>query len=177
MAYRDDITITSTHTITSAAKKYIQPYLHKVFTWTKQNTLTLNPDKTTCTLFTTDPAEYKSNLDLKINNTALPMAMHPKVLGLTLDSKLTYSTHIHNISVQAHNPLASSTSINIRQVMQKAALRTATGCTQTYNICMTNHSHFPYTSIYSSTPLNSKRKHNIHHIPYTKIQHTSTLQG
>ena len=36
MAYADDISITSTHTSTSAAKKYIQPYLHKVFTWTKQ---------------------------------------------------------------------------------------------------------------------------------------------
>ena len=30
MAYADDITITSTHTSSSAAKKYIQPYLHKV---------------------------------------------------------------------------------------------------------------------------------------------------
>ena len=30
MAYTDDITITSTHTSTNAAKKYIQPYLHKV---------------------------------------------------------------------------------------------------------------------------------------------------
>ena len=61
--------------------------------------------KTTWTLFTPDPAEYKSNLDLKINNTALRMATHPKVLGLTLDPKLTYITHIHNISVLAHRPL------------------------------------------------------------------------
>ena len=43
MAYADDITITSTHTSTSAAKKYIQPYLHKVFAWTKQINLKLNP--------------------------------------------------------------------------------------------------------------------------------------
>ena len=174
MAYADDITITSTHTSTSAAKKYIQPYQHKVFAWTKQNNLLLNPDKTTCTLFTPDPAEYTSNLDLTINNKALPMATHPKVLGLTLDPKLTYSTHIHNISVLAHKPLhiikaltvtgfgkqketlmatykavmrpaleyassvwssiASSTSINKLQVMQNAALRTATGCTQDTNI-------------------------------------------
>ena len=103
MAYAGDITITSTHTSTSAAKKYIQPYLHKFLTG--QNNLTLNTDKTTRTLFTPDLAEYTSNLDLKINNTVLPMASHPKVLGLTLDPKLTYSTHIHNISVQAHNPL------------------------------------------------------------------------
>ena len=40
MAYAYDITITFTHTSTSAAKKYI----HKVFAWTKQNNLTLNPD-------------------------------------------------------------------------------------------------------------------------------------
>ena len=72
MAYADDITITSTHTSTGPAKKYIQPYLHKVFAWTKQNNLLLNPDKTTCTLFTPDPAEYTSNLDLTINNKALP---------------------------------------------------------------------------------------------------------
>ena len=107
MAYADDITITSTHTSTSAANKYIQPYLHKVFSWTKQNNLLLNPDKTTCTQFTPDPAEYTSNLDITINNKALPMATHPKVLGLTLDPKLTYNTHIHNISVQAHKPLQS----------------------------------------------------------------------
>ena len=95
------------------------------------------------------------------------MATHPNVLCLTLDPKLTYSTHIHNILVQAHKPiqiinaliatgwgkhketlmatykavmrpaleyassilsaLASSTSINKLQVMQNAALRTATG--------------------------------------------------
>ena len=69
-------TITSTHTSTSAAKKYIQPYIHKVFVWTKQNNLLLNPDKTTCTLFTPNPAENTSNLDLTINNKALPMATH-----------------------------------------------------------------------------------------------------
>ena len=64
-----------------------------------QNNIILNTDKTTCPLFTPDPAEYTSNLDLKINNDALSMATHPKVLGLTLDPKLTYSTHIHSISV------------------------------------------------------------------------------
>ena len=41
----------------------------------------------------------------KIHNNTLPMATHPKVLGLTLDPKLTCSTHIHNISVHAHKPL------------------------------------------------------------------------
>ena len=58
----------------------------------KHNHLTLNPDKTTCTAFIPDPAEYKNNLDHKINNTALPMGTHQKVLGLTLHPNLSYST-------------------------------------------------------------------------------------
>ena len=109
MAYVDDITITSTHTRTSAAKKYMQPYIHKVFAWTKQNNVILNPGKTTCTLFTPHPAEYTSNLDRKIHNNALPMATHPKVLGLTLDPKLTYSnqspflkSYLHKVNAKSH---------------------------------------------------------------------------
>ena len=103
MAYADDITITSTHTIMSAAKKYLQPYLHTVFAWAKQNNLTLNPDKTTCTL-----------------------------------------------SLQTlHNTKA----------------------------IWTKPSYFSNMSTYTSTRHNTNRKHNIHHIPYTNIQHTSTLQG
>ena len=35
---------------------------------------------------------------------------------------------------------------------------------------MTKHSHSTYTSTYSSTPHNTNRKHNIHHIPYTNTQ-------
>ena len=103
MAYADDITITSTHTSMPAAKTYIQPYLHKFLP--EQNNPTLNPDKTTCTLFIPDPVEYTSNLDLKINYTGLSMATHPKDMGLTLDPKLTYCTHIHHISVHAYKPL------------------------------------------------------------------------
>ena len=79
------------------------------------------------------------------------MATHPNVLRLTLNPKLTYSTHIHNTSVHAHKPLQiikaltatawdkqtetlMATSINKRKVMYNAALKTATGCTQDTNI-------------------------------------------
>ena len=44
--------------------------LIKFFSWTKQNNLILNPDKTTCTLFT--PVEYTSNLDLKYTTKHYP---------------------------------------------------------------------------------------------------------
>ena len=84
------------HTHTQARVHPINTYNHtyiKFFTWTKQNNLTLNPDKTTCSLLTPDPAEYKSNLDLKINNTALAMATHQRfwALPLTINSHTTHT--------------------------------------------------------------------------------------
>ena len=85
----------------SAAKNYTQPHLHKVVAKTKQNTLTLNPDKTTCTLFTPDPAEYKSNLDPEINDTALLMATHQKGSGPYLRPK-THIHHTHSHSQYKH---------------------------------------------------------------------------
>ena len=101
MAYADDITITSTRT--SVAKKYIQPCLPKVFAWTKQ-AHTKSRQNYLHYVHARSCRIYKQS-GPKIQNNALPMATHQEVLGLTFDPKLTYSTHIHNISVQAHNPL------------------------------------------------------------------------
>ena len=77
------------------------------------------------------------------------------------------------------SPIASSTSkTNCKSCRtQHWELPQDAHKTQTYNICMTKHSHSPYTSTYSSMFHNTNRKHNIYHIPYTNTQHTSTLQG
>ena len=96
--------ISPLHLHTQARVQPSNTYIHTYikFVLDKYNNVTQSPDKTTCT---PDPAKYKSNLDLKINNTALLMATHSKVLGQKLDPKLTYSTYIHNISVHVHRPL------------------------------------------------------------------------
>ena len=140
------------HTQARVQQEILQPYLHKVFDSTKQNNLTLNPDKTTCTRCTPDPAEYKSNLYLKINNTALPMATHPNVLGLILDRKLTYSTHVHNISVEAHKPLQIMKALTAtRWGKQKETLMT------TYKAVMRSalkYASFIWSPLASSTKIN-----------------------
>ena len=102
MVYADDITITSTHTSTSAAEKYIQPYLHKVFAWTKQNNLLLNPDKSTCTLFTQDEQSGPNN---KQQSTTHGNA--PKGSGSYLRPK----THIQHTHPQ-HLSTSTQTSSN-----------------------------------------------------------------
>jgi hypothetical protein len=92
----------TSHTDYKVAKQKIQPYLHN---WTKLNNLKLNAGKTTSTLFTPDPAEYSKTLTLKIDNTILPTVKNPKILGLTLDPKLTYNKHVQNITTKAKNTL------------------------------------------------------------------------
>ena len=50
---------------------------------------------------TPDPAEYTSYLELTINNTAPPMARHPKVWGPTLDRN-SHTTHTFTTSQYTH---------------------------------------------------------------------------
>ena len=48
-----------------------------------------------------DTAEYSTQLGLQIDNTTLPMTTHPKILGLTLDLRLTYNRHIDLAATRA----------------------------------------------------------------------------
>ena len=96
-----------------------------------------------------------------VNNTVAKgfnqIAPHARTITVALNMSKAFDTlNIHTLirkllqtkipGTIIKSPLASSTSINKLQVMQNAALRTATGCTETYNICMTKHSYFPYPS-------------------------------
>ena len=103
--YADDITITSTQNDIIIAKANILSYLHEIHTWTQTNNLILNPDKTTCTLFTPDPVEYSTQLELQIDNITFPMNINPKILGLTLNPKLTSYKHIEITTTKARQTI------------------------------------------------------------------------
>ena len=92
--YADDITIYSSDKNYTIAQQRLQPYLEDVQTWTKANDLKLNASKTMTTLFTPDPAEYRDELSLQLDNTRLPTIRNPQILGLTFDPKLTFNEHI-----------------------------------------------------------------------------------
>ena len=118
MAYADNIIITYTHTSTSTAKKYIQPYLYtKKIAWTKHNNLTLNPDKVTCTLFTPCPAESYSNLDLTINNKAITHGNTPKGSGSYLRPK-TNMQHTHPQHLSTITQTSTNNKITHRNMME-----------------------------------------------------------
>ena len=155
----------------SAARKYIQPYLYKVFNETQHNNLIFNPDKTTCILLTPYPALYNR---YKVQGTTwgkqkeTVVATYKAVMRPTLE-------YVPSI----WSPMASLTNINKLQVMQNAVLRACTGCTHGTNIhiCMTKTTSFPYRNIYNYMHRKSDKKHNIHHIHYTDTLHRTLLNG
>ena len=55
-------------------------------------------NKTTIILFTPYPAEYSTILSLKLNNQTIPYNKTSKIIGITLDPKLTFLQHI-NITI------------------------------------------------------------------------------
>ena len=165
MAYTDDITITSTHTSTSAAKKYIQPYLHKVFCLDKPEQSHTKSRQNNLHSGHTRPCRIFEQSRPIIHNNALPMATHPKVQGFTLDPNLTYSTHIHTISVHAHKPLQIISIDN---------------CHMMYTNLQHLHNETLTLPIHVHIPVNvSQYKHKTQHpsLRHTNTQHTSTLQG
>ena len=65
----------------------------------------MNTDKIMATLFTPKPAEYSTTLSLKLNNQTLPTTKHSKILGITLDPKLTFSQHTNATITKAKQSL------------------------------------------------------------------------
>src|SRR6476661_4492219 len=76
--YADDMNPAASHYNYLKAQDTLQPYLEEIHSWTKENDLILNPDKSIATPFTPDPAEYNKTLNLRINNTLIPTVKTPK---------------------------------------------------------------------------------------------------
>ena len=72
---------------------YNHTYILKI--WTKHNHLTLNPDKPTCTVFTPDPVDYKSNLELKKKQHYTTHGNSPKGYWSYIRLK-THKPHTHS---------------------------------------------------------------------------------
>ena len=128
------------------------------------------------------------------------MATHLNGIGLTLDPKLTYSTHIHHISVHAqkslpiiktHHNRMGLTGGDIKgshetgsvicflhprpasklQVMQNPELRTATGCTQDTNIQHMHDEHSHFSYTSTLQLLTSQYKQKTQHTSHPLDKH------
>ena len=77
----------------------LQEGLLRIDNWCKRNKMMLNPDKTKSMVITTRQKHQLKPLilDLRLNDKKIEQVESHKVLGVTIDMKLTWEPHINNI--------------------------------------------------------------------------------
>ena len=103
--YADDITIYTSGPVVTDLINGLNIYLSQVLNYINNKKLTVSTAKSTVTLFTPDTHEHHLHPQVKLADQVLALEKKPIVLGLMLDSHLTFTQHCNNITVkvQQHN--------------------------------------------------------------------------
>ena len=97
--YADDITIYTSRPVVADLINGLNIYLSQVLKYIKKK-LTVSTAKSTVTLFTLDTHEHHLHPQVKFADQVLPLKKKPKVLGVTLDTHLTFTQHCNNIAAR-----------------------------------------------------------------------------
>ena len=97
-AFADDFNLAESAPDLPTITKALNDDLLLVEAWADRKNLVIAPSKSSVTLFTPDPAQYKFHPQVFYKGTLLPLNQKPKNLGCNLDPQLIYSNHT---SIQA----------------------------------------------------------------------------
>ena len=102
-AYADDtILIHSSHTIQSCIQG-TQNHLQHVSEWLDSNHFTLNMTKTSCIMLSNKKCKLPSTVELTGHN--IPITQSLQILGITIDSKLSFTPHCNKACSSASSLL------------------------------------------------------------------------
>ena len=76
------------------------PKIGPLNTWFKERNLLISAPKSSATIFTTFSNEVKTELPIIIDGDKVPTLRDPKILGVTLDPKLTFKNHADNLKTK-----------------------------------------------------------------------------
>ena len=99
--YADDTTLYDIQNSMEHIENNLQSALTNLHMWCRNNGMILNSSKTKVMLVTTNQKRQRltnDNLDLKFNNESLNMISHDKILGVYVDSNLTWSDHTKHLT-------------------------------------------------------------------------------
>ena len=100
-SYADDFTDSVTCRNYTDASPPLTRQATKVHQWAGERGLTLSALKSTVTLFTSWNTEVNDHPDVQLNNSPLPLERNPRILGVTFDPRLNFSSHIENLRTRA----------------------------------------------------------------------------
>ena len=91
--YADDTNIYYSHESPVVVEKALNRDLENTATWFKENGMKANPDKYQAMVL----GNYKQELSIECGDQHIPISDKTKLLGVTLDNKLKFDTHISDI--------------------------------------------------------------------------------
>ena len=94
----------------------------KILEWFSSNSLVANPDKFQLIYFGPKLKQFKKELSLEFGNTMLTNQNIIKLLGVTIDSKLTFDKHIDTLCKSANQKLCAL--IRIRKYLSIEQVKT-----------------------------------------------------
>ena len=99
--YADDITIYTSGPVVADLINVLNIYLSQVLNYMKKK-LTVSTAKSTVTRLTPDTHDHHLHPQVKLADQVLPLEKKPNVIGVTLDTHLTFTQHCNNIAVKVH---------------------------------------------------------------------------
>ena len=103
ICYVDDISVWASGAKIPKLEVKINDYLEKMSEFLKSNSLLISAPKSTVTLFTPETKQAKYHPDIKIAGCQLPLNRSPKILGVHLDTSLTFNVHCTQAATRVSN--------------------------------------------------------------------------
>ena len=86
VCYADDITVWATGVKIPDLEDSVNSYIEEIIAYLKHTSLLISAPKSTVTLFSPDPHQAKTHPRIPIEDSQLPLAQCPKILGVYLDT-------------------------------------------------------------------------------------------
>ena len=93
VCYADDITVCATGVKIPDLEDSVISYLEEISAYLKDNSLLISAPKSTVTLFSPDPHQANTHPKILFEDSQLPLAQCPNILGLYLDISLSFDKH------------------------------------------------------------------------------------
>ena len=99
--YAENIAIYTSGPVVADQVNCLTIYLPQVLDYINNNKQTVSTAKSTVTLFTPDTHDHYLHPQVKLADQVLPLEQKPNMIGVMLDTHLTFTQHYNNIAVIA----------------------------------------------------------------------------
>ena len=100
ITHADDITMYKSRPVAADLINGLNIYLPQVLSYINNHKLSVSSAKYTVTLLTPDTHEHHLHQQVKLADQVQPLERKPNVLGVTLDTHLTFTQHCNNIAMK-----------------------------------------------------------------------------